>query len=57
MRVQRGFGFYLGLMLLVMLFLSFARQSFMLGELCSYNEYITAVEQGDVVTATVTPNA
>jgi len=44
-------------MLLVMLFLSFARQSFMLGELCSYNEYITAVEQGDVVTATVTPNA
>ncbi len=57
MRVQRGFGFYLGLMLLVMLFLSFARQSFMLGELCSYNEYVTAVEQGDVVTATVTPNA
>ncbi len=57
MRVQRGFGFYLGLMLLVMLFLSFARQSFMLGELCSYNEYVTAVDQGDVATATVTPNA
>ncbi|MCI8672920.1 MAG: ATP-dependent zinc metalloprotease FtsH [Lachnospiraceae bacterium] len=44
-------------MLLVMLFLSFARQSFMLGELCSYNEYVTAVDQGDVATATVTPNA
>ncbi len=29
----------------------------MLGELCSYNEYVTAVDQGDVATATVTPNA
>ena len=57
MKLQRGFSFYIGLVLLMLLFFTFARQSFMLGELCSYNEFVKAVEQGDVVTATVTPNA
>ena len=57
MKIQRGFSFYLGIILLVLLFMSFARQSFMLGEMCSYNEYVETVESGEVVSATVTPNA
>ncbi len=57
MKIQRGFSFYLGIILLVLLFMSFARQSFMLGEMCSYNEYLDAVESGEVVSAAITPNA